>query len=261
MRGDGFIGYSAFNTQTINALISADVTPNDKITVKVIDNQLFTQLPVRLSLNQYKTNPYQVGCEHATGAAAGCGIVKLLTNGFQGGTTDQTAAEAGLHRDDRRTILGTRWEHDFSNNTVLRTQFVFDDRDINQPTGATSAIGNFPSYNVGSDLISRGNLFGLNATHLIGVFYNTLTSSSDTFNVKPGGDATLGLRSSNVSSTTSNGGVRAREEIELNKYWTVVAGADLETTNLTGVSSAFGFDQNGEVNKVTKVEADKRLSQ
>ncbi len=268
VRGDGFLGYSAFNTQTINALISVDVTPNDKITVKVIDNQLFTQLPVRLSLNQYKTNPYQVGCEHAATAAAGCGTVNLLVNGFAtqingqtvAPTVAQTAAEAGLHRDDRRTILGTRWEHDFGNNTVWRTQFVFDDRDINQPTGATSAVGDFPSYNVSSDLINRSGIFGFNATHLVGVFYNTLTSSSDTFNLKPGGDATLGRRSANVSSTTSNGGIRAREEIDLNRYWTVVAGADLETTSLTGVSSAFSFSgQNGEITTVNKVAADKEF--
>ena len=206
----------------------------------MIDNQLFTQLPVRLSLNQYKTGPYQVGCEHAATAAAGCGTVNLLVNGFAtqingqtvAPTVAQTAAEAGLHLDDRRTILGTRWKHDFGNNTVWRTQFVFDDRDINQPTCATKRGWRLPSYNVSSDLINRSGIFGFNATHLVGVFYNTLTSSSDTFNLKPGGDATLGRRSANVSSTTSNGGIRAREEIDLNRYWTVVAGADLETTNI-----------------------------
>ncbi len=257
VRGDGFLGYSAFNTQTINALISAQVTPDDKITVKVIDNQLYTQLPVRLSLNQYKINPYQTGCEWAATAAAGCGTVKLFVNGYSAPSVPQTAAEAGLHRDDRRTIFGARWEHGFGANTVWRTQFTFDDRNIHQPTSATGGIGDYPSYNASSDLVNRGNLFGFNATHLAGVFYNTLTWSGDSFNLRPGGDGALGRLRSNVSGTVSNAGVRAREEIELNRYWTAAAGIDLESTNLNGVSSAYSYSPDGSMATVTKIGADR----
>ena len=42
----------------------------------------------------------------------------------------------GFGRTDRRTIVGGRWEHDFDNTTTWRNQFVFDDRNISQPTGA-----------------------------------------------------------------------------------------------------------------------------
>ena len=69
--------------------------------------------------------------------------------------------QAGLGREDRRTIVGGRWEHDFDNTTTWRNQFVFDDRNISQPTGATSAIGDFPSYNYMSDVTKRGEIFGL----------------------------------------------------------------------------------------------------
>ena len=55
--------------------------------------------------------------------------------------TPLTAIQAGLGREDRRTIVGGRWEHDFDNTTTWRNQFVFDDRNISQPTGTTSAIG------------------------------------------------------------------------------------------------------------------------
>ena len=81
---------------------------------------------------------------------------------------------------DRRTIVGGRWEHDFDNTTTWRNQFVFDDRNISQPTGGTSAIGDFPSYNYMSDITKRGEIFGLEFTAYFGAFYNTLTASSDT---------------------------------------------------------------------------------
>ena len=74
--------------------------------------------------------------------------------------------QAGLGREDRRTIVGGRWEHDFDNTTTWRNQFVFDDRNISQPTGATSAIGDFPSYNYMSDVTKRGEIFGLEFDHL-----------------------------------------------------------------------------------------------
>ncbi len=109
------------------------------------------------------------------------------------GRTPTTAVQAGLGREDRRTIVGGRWEHDFDNTTTWRNQFVFDDRNISQPTGATSAIGDFPSYNYMSDVTKRGEIFGLESTTYFGAFYNTLTASSDTRNVMPGGNATLGL--------------------------------------------------------------------
>ena len=77
-----------------------------------------------------------------------------------------TASTAGLGRDDRRTIVGGRWEHDFDNQTTWRNQFVFDDRNINQPTGATSAIGDFPSYNFMSDVTKRGEMLGMESDDL-----------------------------------------------------------------------------------------------
>ena len=106
-------------------------------------------------------------------------MVPLFNNGFNGSTTPHTATQAGLGRNDRRTIVGGRWEHDFDNTTTWRNQFVFDDRNINQPTGGTSAIGDFPSYNYMSDITKRGEIFGLESTTYFGAFYNTLTASSD----------------------------------------------------------------------------------
>jgi iron complex outermembrane receptor protein len=238
-RGDGFIQNSWFNTQTVNFLGTLQATPDDRFTVKFINNNLDTRLPIRLSLNQYHQNPFQQGCDMA--GVAGCGSVSLFNNGFNGPRSSVTAVQAGLGREDRRTIVGGRWEHDFDNTTTWRNQFVFDDRNISQPTGATSSIGDFPSYNYMSDVTKRGEIFGLESTTYFGAFYNTLTASSDNRNVMPGGNARLGLLQSNTWSDTTNYGVRAREELKLTPQLTAIAGIGWETTHLKGINSAYNY--------------------
>jgi iron complex outermembrane receptor protein len=238
-RGDGFIQNSWFNTQTVNFLGTLHATPDDRFTVKFINNNLDTRLPIRLSLNQYYQNPFQQGCDMA--GVAGCGSVSLFNNGFNGPKSSVTAVQAGLGREDRRTIVGGRWEHDFDNTTTWRNQFVFDDRNISQPTGATSAIGDFPSYNYMSDVTKRGEIFGLESTTYFGAFYNTLTASSDNRNVMPGGNARLGLLASNTFSDTSNYGVRAREELKLTSNLTAVAGIGWEATHLKGINTSYTY--------------------
>ncbi|UPK07464.1 TonB-dependent receptor [Bradyrhizobium sp. 170] len=240
-RGDGFIGNSWFNTQTVNFLGTLQVTPDDRFTVKFINNNLDTRLPLRQTLGQYYQNPFQQGCTTGTNAALGCPVVPLFNNGFNGLTTLHTATQAGLGRDDRRTIVGGRWEHDFDNTTTWRNQFVFDDRNISQPTGGTSAIGDFPSYNYMSDVTKRGEILGLESTTYFGAFYNTLTASSDSRFVMPGGNATLGRLSSNTWSDTTNYGVRAREELKLTPQLTAIAGIGWETTHLKGINSAYNY--------------------
>jgi len=240
VRGDGFIQNSWYNTQTVNFLGTLQATPDDRFTVKFINNDLSTRLPIRLSLNQYYQNPFQQGCEAA--GVAGCGSVPLFNNGFNGPRSSVTAIQAGLGRNDYRTIVGGRWEHDFDNTTMWRTQFVFDDRNINQPTGATSAIGDFPSYNYMTDITKLGEIFGMDSTTFVGGWYNTLVASSDTRNVMPGGNATLGLLQSNTYSDTSNYGIRAREELKLAPNLTAVAGIGWETTNLKGINTVYQYN-------------------
>ena len=243
-RGDGFIQNSQFNTQTVNFLATVKATPDDRFTFKLINNNLDAALPIRLSLNQFNQNPFQYGCETATANTPGCGKVSLFKNGFSsaGGVDPETAQQAGLGREDRRTIVGARWEHDFDNTTTWRNQFVFDDRNINQPTGSTSAIGDFPSYNFMSDVTKRGQILGMDSTTLIGGWYNTLSTTSNTFNVMPGGEANLGLLQSTQFQSTTNYGVRAREELKLVPTVTAIAGIGWETTNLNGLNNAFGYN-------------------
>ncbi len=242
VRGDGFIGNSVFDTQTVNFLGSYAFTPDDLVTLKVVNNFTGTELPIRLSLTQFEENPFQKGCATAATAAPGCATVSLDANGFSSPTVPNTAGQAGLGRHDRRTITGVRWEHDFDNDTTWRTQFVFDDKDINQPTGATSAVGDSPAYNIMSDLTHRSSLFGLGLTSSAGVFYNTERLSNFTYDVAPGGNATLGALSSFYNGGQhENYGARAREELKFNDSWTGVVGADIERTQISTVNTIYSF--------------------
>jgi iron complex outermembrane receptor protein len=245
VRGDGFIANSAFKTTTEDITASYAPTADDKFTLKLINNDVDTRLPIRLSLAQFSLNPFQKGCTTAAGAAPGCGTVNLFANGFSGTTVAQTAAQAGLGRTDRRTIVGVRWEHAVDEQTVLRTVAVFDNKDINQPTGSTSARGATPAFNIQSDLTRTGTLGGLAAVHSAGLFFNYEDLNSLTYNVAPGGNATQGALSSNYFGHHYNMGGRAREEVTLAPGWTAIVGADAEYTDLQALNTAYLYPTGG----------------
>jgi iron complex outermembrane recepter protein len=258
VRGQGHISHSNYNTETVNFLGTYSPTTSDKFTVKFINNFLWGSLPIRQSLTQFRQNPLQKGCETAATALAGCPTINLFNNGFSGATTPQTADQAGLNRTDRRTILGGRWEHNFDNDTVWRTQAVYDDRNISQPTGTTSAIGDFPSYNISTDITRKDRLMGMEFTHFAGLYFNTMSSSSDSFNVAQGGGARLGRISANTNSDVRNMGFRAREEIKFNDQWTGVAGINVEQTKLKGLNTIYTYP--GGLTTKSFVNADRDFS-
>jgi iron complex outermembrane receptor protein len=244
VRGDGYFGYSDFNTQTVNALITYRPSLSDTFTFKFINNNLFTELPFRASLNQFKANPYQKGCETAATAAAGC-----VTNNFFG--VPQTAEQASAHRDDRRTIGGVRWEHAFDAATTSQVQVVIDDRNIYQPTGTTNSVGDYLSYNVIAGIENRSTFAGLPSRAYLGAFWNYLPVDGQTFLVAPGGNTNVGLLQSEQIGSTTNFGARAREEVKLTNDVAVVAGATVERTSLDGRQRSYNAD--GTVAKIVSV--------
>ena len=257
VRGDGYISHSSFNTQTINALGTYSPTPNDRLTFKVINNWLFANLAVRQSLNQFQANPFQRGCDVAATAAPGCATVNLFANGFSAPAVAQTAEQAGFRRHDTRSIGGFRWEHDFDNQTTWRTQAVFDDKNINQPTGATSAIGDSPSYNLSTSVTQRGGFFGLEAVHFAELWYNSQVLSNYTWNVAPGGNATLGRLSSFYDGGHHvNWGGRAREEIKLGPNWMGYVAGGVEYTTIAAVNTIFSFPGGTAVPAYTPIQRD-----
>lgn len=234
---------SQYNTITANLLATVAITPTDRLTFKFINNDLDTNLSLRLSLAQYKLNPYQRSCQtySSAAAAAGCGSATMYVNGFNGTTVSQTAVQAGFGRHDRRTIVGARWEHDFSPETTWLTQFVFDDRDINQPTSAYSYRGPYPSFNLMSNVVhhgSRWNTFG-------GGFFNYENINSYTFNVMPGGAAALGGQTQTVFGKQWNTGFHGRAEYTWNPKWTLVAGLGGEYTDLQALATNYAYPTTG----------------
>lgn len=240
-RGNGFIDHNSFNTQTINVLATYTFTPDDRFTLKIVNNEVLTALPARSSLSQFAINPFQRGCVAAATAAPGCTTFNLLANGRNGATVPVTADEGAFMRGDRRTIVGGRYEHDFDAFTTWRTQLVFDDRQISQPFYTTASRGDFPGFNVLTDVTRRADLFGLPATGYVALAYNTLDSHSLTYNRAPYGGARLGVLTADQETTQANLGGRARIEVQLDDRWIAVAGISAENTAITGTNTTYGY--------------------
>lgn len=253
VRGDGHYAYSTFDTQTINVLLTYRPTSADRFTFKAIDNALETELPFRMSLNQFRQNPFQEGCRTAATAAPGC-----ATNNFAG--VQQTAEQAGANRDDRRSIFGARWEHRFDADTQGRVQVVLDDRNISQPTGSQSSVGDYLSYNVATDIAHTTRIAGLPATYALGTFWNHLPVDGDTYAVLPGGGARLGNLISNTTGSTTNFGLRYRQEVALTPALSAIAGATVERTQLEGRQRSFTYNPDGSLNTTRLVAADRDLT-
>ena len=116
-RGDGFIGNSWFNTQTVNFLGTLHATPDDRFTVKFINNNLDTRLPLRYTLDQFYQNPFQRGCDdgpasHAAVQRSPCSTtastaLRTPTDRRAGGPRPQRSP------DHRRRAMGARFrQHD-----------------------------------------------------------------------------------------------------------------------------------------------------
>ena len=251
-RSNGYQDHSSADTQTVNLLASYTPSPDNRFTLKVINNTLEADLPARSSLAQYRINPYQRGCASAATAAPGCTTVNLLQNGAFGTTVPVTASEGAFGRNDRRTIIAARWEHDIDANTTWRTQVGFDERNFNQPFYTTSSRGSYPSYNVLSDITHRGEVFGLPTVGYAALSYSAIDNHISLFNRAPYLGPRLGALASNQEAAQSNLGGRARAEVALSERWTGVLGVSAENTWLTGRTLTYAYSAAG----TTRMAAD-----
>lgn len=225
VRGDGFSQHNQYDTQTVNVKATYTLSPTDRFIFKGLHNELYGNLSSRLSLNQYYANPYQRGCVLVNaGSAPLCGVINVRANGTNGATIAQSADGIGAHRNDRRDVFGLRWEHDFDSNTVWRTQVVYDDKNIIQPTGATSALNDVPSVNASTDITNKGSLLGAEARHFLGFYFNRARSTSQTANVLPFSNGATGSVTAKTEAMVENIGLRGREEIALSPTVTAVLG-------------------------------------
>lgn len=258
VRGDGATGHSNYSTITVNGLATYAFSDSDRLTVKIIYNEGEFRLATRASYNQYLLNPYQLGCEAAATAAAGCGTISVLVNGINGTRINQTATEGDLARNDRRTIAGLRYERDLDSDTTWRTMATFDSRVVNQPTSATPFKGTLDSYNLSSDVTNHGELLGMKATTFLGIFYNYLDNQSFTFNKTPAGRNGLGAPTQTVFGDIRNMGIRFREELQITPDVQLIAGIGGERTLIKVRQTAYSYPANANPT-LTLIPANRRF--
>ena len=232
VRGNGYQQHASYDTQTVNLLASYTPTPDNRFTLKVINNEIDANIPGRASFDGFRLNPYQRGCDTALTAAPGCAIFTL-------GGVPATAAQAGFRRNDRRTIVAARWEHDIDAQTTWRVQAGFDERNYNQPFYTSSGRGSLPSYNLLTDLTRRGDFLGFPAVGYLALSYSAVDVTASTFNLTPLGGARLGSLVALQDALQSNLGGRARLELELSPEWTAVTGISAENSTITGRNRNF----------------------
>ncbi|SDN14970.1 iron complex outermembrane recepter protein [Methylobacterium phyllostachyos] len=254
VRANGYQDHASYDTQTLNLLASYTPTPDNRFTLKVINNTLDANIPSRSSLAQYRVNPYQRGCAAAAIAAPGCTTFNLFRNGAFGATVPVTADEGGFGRNDRRTVVAARWEHDLDAFTTWRTQLGFDERNFNQPVFTNAYRGSFPSVNVLTDVTQRGDLFGLPATGYVALAYSALDSHTTTYNLAPYGGPRLGALIGDQAAVQSNLGGRARLELALSDRWTGVLGFSAENTTITGRNLAYSYAARGATRTVADAD-------
>ncbi|KQQ07208.1 TonB-dependent receptor [Methylobacterium sp. Leaf122] len=257
VRANGYQDHSSYDTQTINLLASYTPSPANRFTLKVINNEVTANIPARSSLDQFRINPYQRGCDAAATAAPGCTTFGLLANGAFGPRVQVTASEGAFRRNDRRTIIAGRWEHDIDAQTAWRVQVGFDERNYNQPFYTTSGRGSLPSYFVQTDLTRRGELFGLPAVGSVTLAYSAVDIAASVYNRAPYGGARLSTLIGLQEALQSNLGGRARLELELAPQWTAVAGLGAEESSIIGRNRTFVTTAAGTVS--TLAQADRRF--
>lgn len=246
VRGNGFIANSSYATSTENARLRVNLTERDRLILKFVNNVTDAFLPLRLSLDQYRLNPYQQGCAVAGDAAVGCGTVNLLVNGRYGATVARSPQQAGLGRFDRRTIVGLRWEHDFDSRTTWRNQFTYDQRHIDQPTSVASYVGPYNSYNASSDVTNHARLGASHLTTFGGISFDYLDFGSQTYNVTPEGGATRGGLSGTSYGHQWNFGARFQEDWQFAPRWHAVIGLGGTYSDLGAVQNLYQYSAAGQ---------------
>lgn len=255
-RGDGFLFHNAYSNQTANLLAKWTPAPSDRFILKYLFNNAFSEMNLTTPLTTYYLNPFQYGCGVAIANNPYCFSTIAPRNGVTGGgpALQQSFAQMGSHAHLLRHITGLRWEHDFDNDTTLRTQVTYNYLDNVNGTAVPPRLGAFgiptlrgPSVglNVMTDITSFAPLFGYPARHYLGFVYENTKSTFQTFtqvaNVWNYGMA--GGAAGKADSYHSNISLRAREEVALSKDLTAVVGFSSNWNRVWGVNTVYNYRQ------------------
>jgi iron complex outermembrane receptor protein len=191
--------------------------PTRSFTFKLVNNNTDTNVPSRLSLNQWNADPF------------GAGTVSLSVAG--GSSRTVSAQQADQSRQDQRTIVGARYSQQLGEGTTATFTGTFDLKDIYQIFGTITDNQN-PNWNAMLDLAHSGMLFGMRAKHYVGGFFNYMhQDSSSLFNLADF-NGTSGALQAQTRGFIMNAGGRAREELEFVPGWTLVLGLGGESSTI-----------------------------
>jgi iron complex outermembrane receptor protein len=216
---DGFLEHSAFHASTENVLLTYAIDPGRALTFKLINNDTTTDVPSRLSRNQFRADPFDAG----TVSVAVAGAANLTV----------TAEQAAQAREDRRTIAGVRYDQQIFDKTTASVTGVFDLKDINQTFGTIGDNEN-PNFNGMLDVTSELALWDMPARHYIGLFANYMEQEAASFFNVADGHGTRGALQSGTRGYIRNLGGRIREELTLLPGWILVLGLGGERSEVAG---------------------------
>jgi iron complex outermembrane receptor protein len=214
---DGFINHSAYNTQTMNFNVRYRMDDKQSFYFKAITNWLNTQVPTRLTINQFNANDRQAGGTTCTNVNSCNNAIRLA----QG-------------RLDRRTIIGGLYERELGPHTVLTIEADYDVKDIDQRFTQITVNEN-PNYKNYVDLRHDGRLAEMPLKSYVGFFVNNMEQKGNTFVNLDDFFATRGTLAQNNRVTIRNIGARFREELEFVPKWIVAAGLGYENSNLSAL--------------------------
>ncbi|MEW6543446.1 MAG: TonB-dependent receptor [Nitrospirota bacterium] len=206
---DGYIQHSGYTTQSLNFNFRFKIDDKQSLYFKAITNWLDTQVPTRLTLAQFASNPRQAGGTTCTSTS--CNNALLL----------------GQRRLDRRTIIGGFYERQLNANTVLTVEADYDVKDIHQTFSQINDAVN-PNWKHYADLRHDGRLAGMPLKSYVGFFVNNMEQDSNSFANSNDGTGTRGVLRQNSRGTIRNIGGRFREELEFAPKWTLAAGLGYE---------------------------------
>jgi iron complex outermembrane receptor protein len=241
--GDGYIDWSDYRTVTQNILASFMPDEDRKFTFKFINNDTQANVQSRLTRNQYNAKPFCAGTTAITG---------LTFSGVDpctGLATNQVSAQqTNQNREDRRTIIGARYEQKLTAETSVNFFGIYDLKDINQTFGTIGDNEN-SNFSTGLDVINTHSLFGLAAKHLAGFYFNYMEQEASSFRNLADYYGTRGLLDSGTRGNITNIGGKLREEIEFAKHWSGVLGIAAEGSNVhaqvrtlkTGSTSVYNY--------------------
>jgi iron complex outermembrane receptor protein len=265
-----------------------DVTPNDRVIVKYIANNLRAEFINRENLGVFYLNPFQQGCAIPTvWNSQLCNNLNVPANGiFTDGRpapppppltfaplVQQSVWQLGTHTNTLRQIGGVQFEHDFDNSTTWRTQFTYDYLDYINGTWPPPKVG--PAFNQGlggpvairgptvgitaqTDITSHAPIFGFPATHFLQFFYNNAKTANPLYTqiANTWYSGRIGAPVGKIDSYTSNIGLRAREEIALAPGLTGVIGFSANWNRVWGINTVYNYAINRQPAFPTQIAVD-----